>query len=215
MLLKEVIQFQSFLSKVQNVLYYSMNLVHSTTTPLNIVSFCCAPYSVCFPLFAFGSKWSCTVDFTVGENSWCFTTRRIIACTTLFFVKPHFYLLVNYIQYETQFLSNIKDMKKIKVVSVFLIYLNCLFHLVISEEVTCSNHEYNMALVHLKTCSIQGKCRTGLQIPYTLLTSNTKMCLLILFTQSSKESTSEVNQKVYLSSVIQIVFIFHIFCLTA
>ena len=166
MSLKKVIQFQSFLSKVQNAPYYSMNLVRSTTTPLNIVSFCCAPYSVCFPLFAFGSKWSGTVDFTVGENSWCFTTRRIIACTTLFFVKPHFYLLVNYIQYETQFLSNIKDMKKIKIVSVFLIYLNCLFHLVISEEVTCSNHEYNMALVHLKTCSIQGKCRTGLQIPY-------------------------------------------------
>ena len=179
------IQFQSFLSKVQNALYYSMNLVHSTTTPLNIISFCCAPYSVCFPLFAFGSKWSCTVDFTVGENSWCFTTRRIIACTTLFFVKPHFYLLVNYIQYETQFLSNIKDMKKIKVVSVFLIYLNCLFHLVISEEVTCSNHEYNMALVHLKTCSIQGKCTSGPQIQNTHLTSNTKMVLLIFFTQSS------------------------------
>ena len=101
-------------------------------------------------------------------------------------------------------------MKKIKIVSVFLIYLKCLFHLVISEEVTCSNHEYNMALVHLKTCSIQGKLTTRPQLPNTHLKSNTKMSLLMLFTQSSKECTSEVNQKVYLSSVIQIVFIFHI-----
>ena len=28
---------------------------------------------------------------------------------------------------------------------------------VVAQEVLCSNHEYNMALVHLKTCSIQGK----------------------------------------------------------
>ena len=85
-------------------------------------------------------------------------------------MKPHFYLLVNYIQYETQFLSDIKDMKKIKFVAVFLSYLNGLFQIVISDEVTCSNHEYNMALVHLKTCSIQGKCTLD-NVRYPIYTS--------------------------------------------
>ena len=59
-----------------------------------------------------------------------------------------------------------------KTTTVFVILSICLssFQIQLSHavEVLCSKHEFNMALVHLKTCSIQGK--TFYKIPKIRLT---------------------------------------------
>ena len=47
-------------------------------------------------------------------------------------------------------------MKCLSLVCLVLISYICQIS---SHQIKCSNHEYNMAIVHLKTCSIQGKLR--------------------------------------------------------